>query len=279
MPPANFLTQIIERRRPVAAHERALLDVDTLRCEAGEARRQKASRRLCNALRLSDGINVIAEIKRASPSKGVIRENVAAADLARAYAAGGAIAVSVLTEEDFFRGSLADLKGVRSAVELPVLRKDFIFDEFQIYEAALAGADALLLIAAALDDEQLTRLRVVTEDELGMDALIEVHTGAEMRRAQDSGATLIGVNNRDLQTFAVSLETSLQLARFASRETTLVSESGLSRSDELHRLRAVGYKGFLIGETLMRAADPQAALRQLISDAECAHVAQARQRS
>ena len=208
-----------------------------------------------------DGINIIAEFKRRSPSKGMIREGANPSDVARAYQAGGAVAMSVLTEEDYFAGSLDDLKEVKSTVKLPVLRKDFIVDEYQVYESAAAGADAILLIVAALDDEFLSQLRRLAEDELGMDALVEVHTSDEMKRAAACGAKLIGVNNRDLRTFEVSLETSLSLAREAPPEALLISESGLNNSTDLRRLYDAGYRGFLIGETLMRAADPEQALR------------------
>ena len=208
-----------------------------------------------------DGINVIAEFKRRSPSKGMIREGAKPSDVARAYQAGGAVAMSVLTEEDYFAGSLDDLRAVKSAVELPVLRKDFIVEEYQVYESAAAGADAILLIVAALDDELLLRLRRLAEDELGMDALVEVHTSDEMKRAVACGAKLIGVNNRNLRTFEVSLETSISLAREAPSEALLISESGLKNYADLRRLYDAGYRGFLIGETLMRAGDPAAALR------------------
>jgi indole-3-glycerol phosphate synthase len=172
--------------------------------------------------------------------------------------------MSVLTEEDFFSGSLDDLREVKRAVALPVLRKDFIFEEYQVYESAAAGADALLLIVAALDDELLSRLRRLAEDELGMDALIEVHTSDEMKRATACGASLIGVNNRDLRSFEVSLETSLSLAREAPEGALLISESGLRDFRDLRRLHDAGYRGFLIGETLMRSEDPADALRQLL---------------
>ena len=209
----------------------------------------------------NDGINIIAEFKRRSPSKGMIREGANPIGIARAYQEGGAVAMSVLTEEDYFAGSLDDLRQVKSIVDLPVLRKDFIVDEYQVYESAAAGADAILLIVAALDDELLMRLRRLAEDELQIDALVEVHTSDEMKRAAACGAKLIGVNNRDLRTFEVSLETSVSLAREAPAEALLVSESGLKSLDDLQRLYDAGYRGFLIGETLMRADDPAAALR------------------
>jgi len=213
-----------------------------------------------NALH-SDGINIIAEFKRRSPSKGMIREGANPIEIARAYQEGGAVAMSVLTEEDYFAGSLDDLRQVKSTVDLPVLRKDFIVEEYQVYESAAAGADAILLIVAALDDEVLLHLRRVAEDELQMDALVEVHTSDEMKRAAACGARLIGVNNRDLRTFEVSIETSLRLAREAPADALLISESGLKQSADLQRLHDAGYRGFLIGETLMRADDPAAALR------------------
>ena len=208
-----------------------------------------------------DGVNIIAEFKRRSPSKGMIREGANPIEIARAYQAGGAVAMSVLTEEDYFAGSLDDLRQVKSTVDLPVLRKDFIVDEYQVYESAAAGADAILLIVAALDDESLLRLRRLAEDELAMDALVEVHTSDEMKRAAACGARLIGVNNRDLRTFAVSLDTSLSLAREAPSGALLISESGLNNAGDLQRLYDAGYRGFLIGETLMRSDDPAEALR------------------
>ncbi|GAC1446710.1 MAG: indole-3-glycerol phosphate synthase TrpC [Pyrinomonadaceae bacterium] len=211
--------------------------------------------------------NISAELKRASPSNGLIRAGVDVVKLAREYESGGACAVSVLTEEDRFRGSLLDLRAAREAVQLPLLRKDFIFDEYQIYEAAEAGADALLLIVAALDDASLTRLRRVTEDELGMDALIEVHTRDEAKRAIVCGAKIIGVNNRDLRSFNVSLETSYKIAddlrANKAHDVLLISESGLSDETDLRDLRVHGYDGFLIGESLMRAVDAAAMLREL----------------
>lgn len=208
-----------------------------------------------------DGINIIAEFKRRSPSKGMIREGANPIDVARAYEEGGAVAMSVLTEEDYFHGSLDDLRQVKATVDLPVLRKDFIVDEYQVYESAAAGADAILLIVAALDDDLLSRLRRLAEDELQMDALVEVHTSEEMKRAAACGAKLIGVNNRDLRTFEVSLDTSLRLAQEAPADALLVSESGLNNASDLQRLYEAGFRGFLIGETLMRADDPAAALR------------------
>jgi indole-3-glycerol phosphate synthase len=220
---------------------------------------------LCN-----ENINVIAEFKRRSPSKGVIRDDVSPESMAHYYESGGAAAISVLTEEDYFGGSLQDLRVVRAAVSIPVLRKDFIFDQYQVYETAAAGADALLLIVSALDDEALVSLRELAEDELGMVAVVEVHTKAEMQRAVATGARFIGVNNRDLNTFSVSVETSEELAREAPDDGMLISESGLNSAQDLRRLRRMGYQGFLIGESLMRSPRPDEALRALIRDGEMA---------
>jgi indole-3-glycerol phosphate synthase len=259
----NILSEIIakKRERLIAAGE--LVPLAEIQRLAGEVRSDAASHALSNALR-ADGVNVIAEFKRRSPSKGIIRPDADLLSIVQGYEAGGAAAVSVLTEEDYFAGSLDDLRTVKATVRLPVLRKDFVFDEYQVYESAAAGADAILLIVAALDDELLLDLRRLAEDELGLDALVEVHTRDEMRRAVACGARLIGVNNRDLRTFEVSLETSLSLAREAPSDVLLVSESGLRTREDLRRLQAAGFRGFLIGETFMRAQDPQQALRNVL---------------
>lgn len=240
----NVLTEIIAKKRERVREAKSRARPHAFRAALG-----------------SDGINIIAEFKRRSPSKGIIREGANAIEMACAYQEGGAVAMSVLTEEDYFAGSLEDLREVKAEVDLPVLRKDFIVEEYQVYESAAAGADAVLLIVAALDDDLLLRLRRLTEDELQMDALVEVHTSDEMKRAAACGARLIGVNNRDLRTFEVSLETSLRLAESAPTGALLISESGLKSHADLRRLQEAGYHGFLIGETLMRADDPAAALR------------------
>ncbi len=251
----DFLSKIIATRRVRIEEARRPLPIEGLREQATEARRSAKQHALRDVLSNGEVINIIAEFKRRSPSKGTIREDADPATIARSYQTAGAAAISVLTEQDYFAGSIEDLRAVRDVVSIPVLRKDFIVDEFQIYEAAAAGADALLLIVAALDDENLERLLRLTEAELGLDALVEVHTKAELDRAVANRAKLIGVNNRDLRTFEVSTETSLQLARYAAVDTLLVSESGLSPGD-IAPLQAAGYRGFLIGEALMRANDP-----------------------
>jgi indole-3-glycerol phosphate synthase len=222
-------------------------------------------RSFADALSKKAGVNVIAEIKRRSPSKGIIREDFDPVWIAHSYADGGAAALSVLCEEDFFGGSLDHLAEIRKSIDLPLLRKDFIFDEYQLYESALAGADAVLLIVAILEDELLTRLLGLSK-ELGLAALVEVHSKDEMVRAARAGASIIGVNNRDLTTFKVDLDTSLHLAPAAPGGAILVSESGIDSGSDILKLKASGFNAFLIGEHLMRAQHPGAALRTLIAE-------------
>src|SRR5687767_4836705 len=259
----DFLSKILERRRARLAEAKSARPLDDVRREALEARASAPPHALREALADAGRVNVIAEFKRASPSKGEIRAGASVAEVVSAYERGGAAALSVLTEEDYFRGSLRDLKDAKAATRLPVLRKDFIFDEYQVYETAAAGADALLLIVAALGDDELAALLRLTEDELRMDALVEVHTAGELERAFKAGARVVGVNNRDLRTFEVSLETSTELAGLAPAGAILVSESGLRGAGDVDRLRSYGFRAFLVGETLMRADDPEAALRYL----------------
>ncbi|HEX8491541.1 MAG TPA: indole-3-glycerol phosphate synthase TrpC [Pyrinomonadaceae bacterium] len=264
----DVLSEIIESKRVRLSLSRETRSPESLRAAALAVRAKALPHALRRALEDEGRVNIIAEVKRASPSLGMIRADAEPAQIALEYEAGGAAAISVLTEEDRFRGSLEDLRAVRAAVNIPLLRKDFIFDEYQLYEAAEAGADALLLIVAALDDETLKRLRRLTEEELGMDALVEVHTVEEMRRAAACGASLIGVNNRNLRTFEVSLETSVELISAAPPAALCVSESGLRTPEDLRRLRALGYRGFLIGETLMRSPQPEAALKTLLQESK-----------
>ena len=210
------------------------------------------------------GVNIIAEIKRRSPSKGVIRENFDPVSIARNYTAGGAAAISCLTEEDFFDGSLEYLRAVRDASPLPILRKDFIFDEYQIYEAVHAKADAILLIAAMLEAEQFNDLLELAHG-LGIDALVEIHDREELDKVMCYGVRLLGINNRNLRTFETRLETSLELAKDLPQSLTLVSESGIRTREDIDRLRSAGFHAFLIGEELMRADDEGAALKALVS--------------
>ena len=258
----NVLSEIIAKKGQRLSEARRLVNIEQLQREASAKRQSATPHALRRALE-GEAINIIAEFKRRSPSKGVIRADADLISMVRNYEAGGAAAISVLTEEDYFDGSLEDLRLVKKSVGLPVLRKDFIFDEYQAFESAAAGADAMLLIVAVLDDQQLASLRELAEDELRMDALVEVHNEEEMDRAAQSGATLIGINNRDLRTFEVALETSLKLASLAPRYGFLVSESGLSSASDLRTLKEHGFRGFLIGESLMRARDPEQAVRDL----------------
>ena len=215
------------------------------------------------ALGRAGRINVIAECKRRSPSKGVLAASYEPVALARAYARGGAAAISVLTEPTFFDGSLEHLSAVRSAVDLPILRKDFIVDEYQLLEARAAGADAVLLIAAAVPDPDLARLHRRAA-ELGLAALVEVHDVEELRRGIDAGARLVGVNNRNLRTLDVDVEASHRLAALIPPGIVAVSESGLRSRADLDRLRADGYRAFLIGERFMTDTDPAQAIGGLI---------------
>ena len=205
---------------------------------------------------------IIAEIKKASPSKGVLAADFDPAQLAREYAAGGAAALSVLTDEKFFQGKMADLKAARGVCELPVLRKDFTLDENDVMEAAAAGADAILLIAAILDTNDIRRLAALAAV-YGIAALVEVHDEAELAKASDAEARIIGVNNRDLNTFEVTLETSLRLARRIPAGVLKVSESGIHSAHDIARLREAGFQAFLVGEHLMKSQDPANALRAL----------------
>lgn len=227
-----------------------------------ERRAAGVERRDFAAALTADPPAIIAEIKRASPSRGLFAQGADPAALAAAYARGGAAALSVLTEERYFAGSLADLQAARAAAPLPVLRKDFTLDEYHVAEAAAFGADAILLIAALLTRESLRRLREYAA-QFGMAALVEVHGREELEAAVDSGARIIGVNNRDLRSFQVRLEASLELAGYMPGGIIRVSESGIRSAEDVRRLRAAGYQAFLVGEHLMTAADPAAAVRAL----------------
>ena len=216
------------------------------------------------------GIAVIAELKKASPSKGLIRPDFHPVELARELESAGAAALSVLTDEEFFQGSLENLRLASEAVRIPCLRKDFIIDEFQLVEARANSADAILLIVAALSQAELAALSRGAQAR-GLDVLCEVHDAEELQRALDAGCDLIGVNTRDLRTFQVSLNTAFEMAAKFPRETVRVAESGIHSSHDIARLRDAGYHAFLIGESLMRAASPGAALRELLGGASTEH--------
>ncbi|RPJ60063.1 MAG: indole-3-glycerol phosphate synthase TrpC [Acidobacteria bacterium] len=262
----SILDRILARTRADLAARQAQVPLGALQaaCErlapgrdfAAALRRDGGERRRRGAVR------VIAEVKRASPSRGVIRREFPPAALARAYAAAGARAVSVLTDQPFFQGSLADLAVVREAVELPVLRKDFHVDGYQLWEARAAGADAVLLIVATLTDAALGALLTLAR-RLTLGALVEVHDRQELTRAVAAGAAVIGINNRDLATFEVSLAATFDLVPDVPASTVLVSESGIGQREDVVRLGEAGVDAILVGEALLREPDVGAALRRL----------------
>ena len=263
----DLLSKIIAQKQQEVAKLCADNDAARLRARALEIRKDVPPFRLRKALEEpAPALKIIAEFKRMSPSRGIIRAGLSPAETARLYERGGACAISVLTDKEYFGGSINDLTDVRASTRLPILRKDFIIDPIQIYQAAIAGADAVLLIAAVLDDSLLEKMRAMAEDELGLDALVEVHTTEELQRALNSGAKLIGVNNRDLRTFEVSLQTSERLIAGAPPDRVIISESGLQDAASLRHLQALGFRGFLVGERLMRASDPEVALRDLCAN-------------
>lgn len=259
----TFLEKLIASKRASIAPRRRAGDLDAIKQKALHQRETAIPNRFRDAVNRTDRTNIIAEIKRASPSRGVINDSINVVDLAKKYSTGGAAAISVLTETEYFRGSLGDLRGVRAAVDLPILRKDFIVDELQIYESAACGADAILLIVGALVDEDLEKFLLIARDELRMDALVEVHTADDLSRAKRIGAEIIGVNNRNLHSLEVSLDTSRDLIGLRHAETLMIAESGITTRAEIDELQALGYNGFLIGETLMKADDTETVLRQL----------------
>ena len=265
----DIFAQILDRKRKAVAQVRASCSLPDFRDRAFEIRRTAVPHRLLEALTSdSQRLKIIAEFKRRSPSFGIIRDDLSVDEVARRYERGGACAISVLTDEEFFGGSVVDLRVARSSTNLPLLRKDFIIDPIQIYEAAITGADAVLLIVVALDDVSLKELRALAEDELGLDALVEVHSSEELNRALNADAKVVGVNNRDLKTFQVSLDTSERLIAEAPRDRIMISESGLQSAKSLRHLQALGFRAFLVGEALMRASDPETALRGLITGAQ-----------
>jgi indole-3-glycerol phosphate synthase len=207
---------------------------------------------------------IISEIKKASPSKGVLVEDFRPAELAANYQRGGASALSVLTDRDFFQGSLDDLRAARAASDLPVLRKDFTISDYHVFEAAAAGADAILLIAAILDEAELRGFRELAQS-LGLAALVEAHDARELELALRSGAEIVGINNRDLRTFRVSLDTSEKLARQIPPGVLKVSESGIFSAADIRRLASAGYDAFLVGEHLVKSGDATQALRELVA--------------
>jgi len=258
----TVLDRILDARRAAVDHRKKVLPETALKygVKAANPLRDFAAA-LCR-----DGINIIAELKPASPSRGVLRDPFDAVALARSLESTGAAALSILTEEEFFHGSLKNLREARKAIAVPVLRKDFIFDPWQVWETRANDADSFLLIVATLYDAQLRDL-IALGRELGMEPLVEVHTAAELDRALAANARILGVNNRDLKTLTVRAETSLELIEQIPDHCIAVSESGLRTHDDLLRLRAAGFDAFLIGEHLMLAPNPAAALADLLGTA------------
>lgn len=258
---ATILERIITATRVRVAEAKRGADLRDLERRA-ELHVPRGFRRALES-RSCEGVAVIAELKKASPSKGLIRAEFHPAELARELEAAGAAALSVLTDEEFFQGSLGNLREASRAVSIPCLRKDFIVDEFQLVEARANSADAVLLIVAALSSEELCSLASEARRR-GLDVLCEVHDGEELQRALDAGCDVIGVNTRDLRTFKVDLETAFALAEKFPAGVVRVAESGIYSADDVARLRAAGYDAFLVGESLMRAASPGDALRELM---------------
>lgn len=264
---ADILQRILDRKAEEVAERSARAPLDALRAKLADAPPTRGFIAAIEAKRAAGKPAVIAEVKKASPSKGVIRENFDPATIAHSYEAGDAACLSVLTDVDFFQGADAYLQQARAACSLPVLRKDFTVDVYQIVEARVLGADCILLIAAALDDAQLSSLYREAMD-IGLDVLVEVHDADELGRALklpaiDGRLPLIGVNNRNLRTFEVSLTTTLTLKAAMPAERILVTESGIATREDVADMRAAGIDAFLVGESFMRDPEPGAALQRL----------------
>ncbi|MBI5238535.1 MAG: indole-3-glycerol phosphate synthase TrpC [Deltaproteobacteria bacterium] len=256
-----ILDEIVKRRFAGLLRQKGVLSLAEIKKNLDPARPIRDFKKAVSAP--SDDVRIIAEVKKASPSRGVIRDVFNPLGLAKEYEANGAAAVSVLTEEAYFQGSLEHLKLIKENTGLPVLRKDFIIDEYQIYEARSAGADAILLIAAILDEKVLKNFIWLTEA-LGMAALIEVHDEEEIEKALEAGVGLIGVNNRDLKTFKVDINTTIRLLPLVPKDKILVSESGIRERADILMLKKAGVSAFLIGEALIKEKDAGKKLRGLI---------------
>ena len=265
---SDILQKIVAVKHQEIAAALPVRPLTTVRAEAEARNRDLADvRDFVGALRRkieAGHAGVIAEVKKASPSKGVLREHFVPADIAASYARHGAACLSVLTDAQFFQGSAAYLQEARSACELPVLRKDFMVDAYQVYEARAMGADCILLIAACLDDAQMADLEACAH-ELGMAVLVEVHDGAELDRALKLRTPLVGINNRNLRTFEVTLDTTLGLLPRVPADRLLVTESGILSAADVQRMRAANVHAFLIGEAFMRQPDPGVALATLFA--------------
>ena len=256
-----ILNKIIENKRSEVEKAKRCTSIDFLKSGMSNLDSTKG---FYESIRPDGSTKVIAEIKRASPSKGVLRADFDPVGISKSYSKGGASAISVLTDSRFFKGSLDHLRNVRSAVGLPLLRKDFIIDPYQVYESRFYGADAILLIVAALDSAILRELLELAHS-LEIDAIVEIHDERELDEAIEAGGKIIGINNRDLKTFDVSLETSIRLCKLIPKGKIIVSESGIGSQDDIKRLKSAGISVLLIGETFMRARDPGEELRKLLS--------------
>lgn len=255
-----ILDEIIAYKKQELADTKRAVPFSELKAKVSDAEPTRGFER---ALSQASGIRLIAEVKKASPSKGVIREDFDPVEIARIYARSGADCLSVLTETKYFQGKLEYLTGIRKAVNMPLLRKDFIVEEYQIFEARAAGADAVLLIAACLERTQLEDLMSVAK-QIGLDVLVESHTYKELDRSLLAGATLVGINNRDLQSFSVSLQTTLDLLKEIPPDRTVVSESGIRTRDDVLKLEKAEVDAILVGESLMREKDIGKKVKELL---------------
>lgn len=260
----DILKKIVARKREEIAERSAAVSLPRLAEAQAAAEAPRGFAQAVAAKIEAGGAGVIAEIKKASPSKGILREDFRPAEIAAAYQRGGAACLSVLTDVDFFQGGDDYLRQARAACDLPVIRKDFIVDPYQVHEARAIGADCILLIVACLEDARLKQLNDLAH-ELGMDVLIEVHDREEMARALRVDNRLIGINNRNLRNFEVSLDTTLDMLDMVPRDRITVTESGIHTPDDVQLMRANGVNAFLVGEAFMRAADPGEKLAELFS--------------
>lgn len=257
----NILDEIVAHKKKDLEERKATLPLAEL-----EKRMPPLSERRSFSRSLKkDGLAIIGEIKKASPSRGVIVPDFDPVDLALEYEEAGVVAISVLTEERYFQGSLGDLLMVRRATSKPLLRKDFLFDEYQLYEARAYGADAILLIVAILEERKMISL-LEKAQVLGLDALVEVHSRGEVERALSCGATIIGINNRDLKTFQVDLKTTAELSQFVPQDKILVSESGINNAEDVRFVREYGVKAILVGESLLRSGDIKGKVKELLGE-------------
>jgi indole-3-glycerol phosphate synthase len=261
---SDILNRILARKVEEIEQRSRVRPLEELRARATQQAPARGFVRAIQRKLAAGDAAVIAEVKKASPSKGLIRKDFDPAAIARSYEAGGAACLSVLTDVDFFQGSNAYLGEARAACTLPVIRKDFIIDPYQVYEARMIGADAILLIVAALEDGPMIEMANLAH-ELGMDVLVEVHDIDELERALQTDCQLIGVNNRNLRTFEVSLDTSLELKAAMPADRIMVTESGIATRDDVARMRGAGIHAFLVGESFMRQPDPGAALKAMFT--------------